>query len=133
MTSVLSGKLFELVYEDLQSSRRRVHGLMKRSRGNQQQQQQQLPDLSSTEVGSLEFLVKRYINLMMGEGGGSGEMLEVVEERETMGSENEQCKCDFVNRDSDIDEKDEVMGRANCWRDRESEGCGGGGGGTKKR
>ena len=69
MTSVLFGKLFELVYEDLQSSRRRVHDLMKRSRGNQQQQQQQLPDLSSTEVGSLEFLVKRYINLMMGEGG----------------------------------------------------------------
>ena len=37
-----------------------------------------------------------------------------------MGSENEQCKCDFVNRDNDIDEKGEVMGGgegANCWRD----------------
>ena len=59
MTSVLFGKLFQLVYYDLQSSRRRVHDLMKRIHGKQQQQQQQLPDLSSTEVGSLEFLVKR--------------------------------------------------------------------------
>ena len=40
---------------------------------------------------------------MMGEGGGSGVMMEVVEERETMGSENEQCK-------GDIDEQDEVIG-----------------------
>ena len=39
---------------------------------------------------------------MVGEGGGSGE--------EMMGSENEQCKCHFVNKDSDVDEKDEGMG-----------------------
>ena len=114
VTSVLFGNMFQLVYGDLQSSRKRVQELMKRSG----KQQQQLPDLSPSEMGLLDFLVKRYINFMVRE-----DELKVVEERETLEREDEQedvhCNCIkncgdciiccFVNRSEDKEEEEQIV------------------------